>query len=83
MVTGKAMGLGPGGPRVPAEMEAASPSQPSEDDEKQVRRLEKMRLAVEQNLLGQPFHLVKGTLTAWDGDMPRDARASWGRRFFP
>jgi Uncharacterized proteins of the AP superfamily len=75
MVTGKAMGLGPGGPKVPAEMEAASPNQPSDDDEKQARRLEKMRLAVEQNLLGQPFHLTKGTLTAWDGDMPRDARA--------
>ncbi|HJX63409.1 MAG TPA: alkaline phosphatase family protein [Polyangia bacterium] len=77
MVTGKAMGLGPGGPRVPAEMEAASPgaNEASDEDAKQARRVEKIRASSEQNVLGQPFHLVKGTLTAWDGDMPRDARA--------
>jgi len=74
MVTGKAMGLGPGGPKIPAESEAAGPNVPSDEDDRQVRRVERMRLAVEQNVLGQPFHLIKGTLTAWDGDMPRDAR---------
>jgi hypothetical protein len=76
MVTGKAMGLGPGGPRLPAEVEAASPipSEPGSDEEKQARRVERIRLAGEQNVSGQPFHLVKRTLTAWDGDMPRDAR---------
>jgi len=74
MVTGKAMGLGPGGPKISAEAEAASPNQTSDEDEKQARKVEKMRLAGEQNVLGQPFHLIKGMLTAWDGDMPRDAR---------
>ena len=74
MVTGKAMGLGPGGPKISAEAESTSSNSPSEEDEKQARRVEKMRLAGEQNVLGQPFHLTKGTLTAWDGDMPRDAR---------
>ena len=76
MVTGKAMGLGPGAPRMPAETEAQAPTsdEPSEGEEKQARRAEKVRLAGEQNLLGQPFYLVKGSLTAWDGDRPRDAR---------
>jgi predicted AlkP superfamily pyrophosphatase or phosphodiesterase len=77
MVTGKAMGLGPGGPRVPAEAEAPSPTsdEPGDEGEKQARRAEKIRLAGEQNVAGQPFYLVKGNLTAWDGDLPRDARA--------
>ena len=76
MVTGKAMGLGPGAPRIPAEAEASSPisDEPSDENEKQARRVEKIRLAGEQNVLGQPFHLVKGSLTMWDGDLPRDAR---------
>jgi hypothetical protein len=77
MVTGKAMGLGPGAPRIPAEAEApgSTSAEPSHEEEKQARRVEKVRLAGEQNLLGQPFHLVKGSLTAWDGDRPRDARS--------
>jgi predicted AlkP superfamily pyrophosphatase or phosphodiesterase len=76
MVTGKPMGLGPGGPRIPAEAGAPSspPAGPNAEDEKQARRVETVRLAGEQNLSGQPFHLVKGSLTAWDGDRPRDAR---------
>ena len=76
MVTGKAMGLGPGAPRIPAQAEAADPIsvEPSDDNEKQARWLEKVRLAGEQNVLGQPFYLVKASLTAWDGDLPRDAR---------
>jgi predicted AlkP superfamily pyrophosphatase or phosphodiesterase len=75
MVTGKAMGLGPGAPRLPAEAEAPSliSDEPSDEDDKQARRVEKIRLAGEQNLLGQPFYLIKGSLTAWDGDRPRDA----------
>jgi predicted AlkP superfamily pyrophosphatase or phosphodiesterase len=60
MVTGKAMGLGPGEVRLPSQAQAAGPT--------------KALLAGEQNPLGQPFHLVKSSLTAWDGDMPRDAR---------
>ncbi|HJX52139.1 MAG TPA: alkaline phosphatase family protein [Polyangia bacterium] len=77
MVTGKAMGLGPGAPRIPAEAEAPSPTsdEPSDEEEKQARRVEKIRLAGEQNVSGQPFYLVKSTLTAWDGDQPRDARS--------
>jgi predicted AlkP superfamily pyrophosphatase or phosphodiesterase len=77
MVTGKAMGLGPGAPRIPAEAEAASPisDEPSDEEEKQARRVEKIRLAGEQNVSGQPFYLVKSSLTAWDGDLPRDARS--------
>jgi predicted AlkP superfamily pyrophosphatase or phosphodiesterase len=76
MVTGKAMGLGPGEPRLPVETEAAGPpsNQLNAEEEKQAHRQEKVRLAGEQNLLGQPFHLVKDSLTAWDGDLPRDAR---------
>jgi hypothetical protein len=76
MVTGKAMGLGPGAPKIPAEAEAPSPisGDPSDADDKQARWVEKIRLAGEQNVLGQPFYLVKGSLTAWDGDRPRDAR---------
>jgi predicted AlkP superfamily pyrophosphatase or phosphodiesterase len=77
MVTGKAMGLGPGGPRIAAEAENLAPTsgEPSPEDEKHARRVETVRLAGEQNLLGQPFYLVKGSLTAWDGDRPRDARS--------
>lgn len=77
MVTGKAMGLGPGAPKPPTEADAPNPvsDQPSDENEKQARRVEKIRLAGEQNLLGQPFFLVKGNLTAWDGDLPRDARS--------
>ena len=77
MVTGKAMGLGPGAPKIPAEAEAPSPTsdEPGDEDDKQARRVEKIRLAAEQNVLGQPFYLVKGSLTMWDGDLPRDARA--------
>ena len=77
MVTGKAMGLGPGGPRIAAEAETHGPTsgEPSAEDEKRARRVETVRLAGEQNLLGQPFHLVKDSLTAWDGDRPRDARS--------
>ena len=76
MLTGKAMGLGPGAPRISAETDAPnSVSDESSDEEKQARRLEKIRAAGEQNVSGQPFYLVKSALTAWDGDMPRDARA--------
>jgi predicted AlkP superfamily pyrophosphatase or phosphodiesterase len=75
MVTGKAMGLGPGAPRISAEAETPSPlsDEPSDEDGRQARRAEKIRLAGEQNVSGQPFYLVKGSLTAWDGDRPRDA----------
>ena len=77
MVTGKAMGLGPGAPKIPAEAEAPSPTsdEPGDEVEKQARKVEKIRLAGEQNVLGQPFYLVKANLTMWDGDLPRDARA--------
>ena len=75
MVTGKAMGLGPGAPKTPAEAETPSPisDEPSDEDDRQARRVEKIRLAGEQNVSGQPFYLVKSSLTAWDGDRPRDA----------
>ena len=75
MVTGKAMGLGPGAPRISAEAETPSPlsDEPSDEDGRQARRAEKIRVAGEQNVSGQPFYLVKRSLTAWDGDRPRDA----------
>jgi predicted AlkP superfamily pyrophosphatase or phosphodiesterase len=64
MITGKPMGLGPGGPKLPPTTEATdSPS----------RRNERIRLETEQNVAGQPFHLIKDTLTSWDGDSTRDA----------
>ena len=76
MVTGKAMGLGPGGPKISAEAgaPASNPAGASAEDDKRARRVETVRMAGEQNLSGQPFYLVKGSLTAWDGDRPRDAR---------
>jgi predicted AlkP superfamily pyrophosphatase or phosphodiesterase len=75
MVTGKAMGLGPGGPKISAEAGApvSTPAEASVEDDKRARRVETVRVAGEQNLSGQPFYLVKGSLTAWDGDRPRDA----------
>ncbi|HEX7599229.1 MAG TPA: alkaline phosphatase family protein [Polyangia bacterium] len=73
MLTAKAMGLGPGAPRLPAEVESASADEPGEEDGKLARRVEKVRQEGEQNVLGQPFYLVKGSLTAWAGDLPRGA----------
>jgi arylsulfatase A-like enzyme len=74
MLTGKAMGLGPGAPRLP-ETESAIPEdvEPSEPDPKQTRREEKIRQAGEQNVSGQPFFVIKSSLTKWAGDLPRDA----------
>jgi predicted AlkP superfamily pyrophosphatase or phosphodiesterase len=63
MLTGKPMGLGPGGPSLPPASKTESPS----------RRRERIRLENEQNVAGQPFHLTKDALTYWDGDTTRDA----------
>jgi predicted AlkP superfamily pyrophosphatase or phosphodiesterase len=64
MLTGKPMGLAPGGPRLSPE--AGKVDTPS-------RRSERIRLENEQNVAGQPFHLIKDTLAYWDGDTTRDA----------
>lgn len=64
MLTGKPMGLAPGGPRLsPDSGKVDTPS----------RRSERIRLENEQNVAGQPFHLIKDTLAYWDGDTTRDA----------
>lgn len=62
MLTGKPMGLGPGGPKLPNTADATDSP-----------RTERIRLETEQNVAGQPFHLIKDTLTLWDGDTTRDA----------
>jgi hypothetical protein len=77
MLTGKPMGLGPGLPRPPALAETADEhgkdAVPADEADRAARRCERLRLASERNLFGEPWHLIKQELTVWDGDLPREA----------
>jgi len=72
MLTGKPMGLGPGGPRRLAEP-GLNESSSIGGHGKERSQLESIHLKQEHNVAGQPFYLTKSALTRWDGDSTRDA----------
>lgn len=74
MVTGKHMGLGPGLVRSPIHSETDR-----DDDRRSARRVEKDRIAAENNVAGEPWYLAKDAITVWDGDLPRDAWSVGGK----
>jgi len=59
-------------PRLPPKQKrrARSLTSRADEDDRQARRVEKIPAGRRQNVSGQPFYLVKSSLTAWDGDRP-------------